>query len=274
MAERNLVTLAMLKRNLPALKTDTDHHYADILTSLYKKRLREMHEDAPRRQGGGETPVTHGRKEAPSVGAQEAVAQQKGAVTQIEEQNTDKRRSSSEIKPGTGEMMGTGRTDEQGKPANADGTNVQIKKPAAYGKKETGPVPGQATRAETESAPGQIDKSALPISAPRRVRNKEHLRYVAQQPCLICGRSPGHAHHLRFAQPRALGHKVSDEWVVPLCATHHRALHGVGDEKRWWKERGIDPIGHAQILWWTTRFGKAQGLPMQERFVGKLSTHI
>ncbi len=76
-------------------------------------------------------------------------------------------------------------------------------------------------------------------------------------PCLVCGRSPGHAHHLRFAQPRALGRKVSDEWVVPLCATHHRALHGVGDEERWWKERGIDPIGHARILWWTTRFGKA-----------------
>jgi hypothetical protein len=81
------------------------------------------------------------------------------------------------------------------------------------------------------------------------------LRYVAHQPCLICGRSPGHAHHLRFAQPRALGSKVSDEWVVPLCATHHRALHGVGDEQQWWKERGIDPIGHARILWWTTRFG-------------------
>ncbi len=157
--------------------------------------------------------------------------------------------------PGTGEMMATGRTDEQGNPAKGDGTNAQIEKPTAHGKKETGPVPGQATRAETESAPGHIDKSALPISAPRRVRNKEHLRYVAQQPCLICGRSPGHAHHLRFAQPRALGRKVSDEWVVPLCATHHRALHGVGDEERWWKERGVDPIGHARILWWTTRFG-------------------
>jgi hypothetical protein len=207
-----------------------------------------------------ETPHAEENKEAASVGAQASVAQQKGAVTQIEEPNTDKRRSSSEIKPGIGEMMGTGRTDEQGKPANADGTNVQIKKPAAHGKKETGPVPGQATRAETESAPGQIDKSALPIGAPRRIRDKEHLRYVAHQPCLICGRSPGHAHHLRFAQPRALGRKVSDEWVVPLCATHHRALHGVGDEECWWKERGIDPIGHAQILWWTTRFGNVSDI--------------
>ena len=110
---------------------------------------------------------------------------------------------------------------------------------------------------KAKRAPGQIDKTDLQISTPKRIRDKEHLRYVAQQPCLVCGRSPGHAHHLRFAQPRALGRKVSDEWVVPLCATHHRALHGVGDEENWWKEQGIDPIGHARLLWWTTRFSKA-----------------
>ncbi len=33
---------------------------------------------------------------------------------------------------------------------------------------------------------GQVDKSALPISAPRRARDKEHLRYVASRPCLVC----------------------------------------------------------------------------------------
>ena len=94
-----------------------------------------------------------------------------------------------------------------------------------------------------------IDKSALPISAPRRVRDKDHLRYVASQPCLVCGRSPGHAHHVRYAQPRAMGRKVSDEWTVPLCATHHRSLHTVGDEEKWWKVRGINPIAHAEQLW-------------------------
>ena len=79
-------------------------------------------------------------------------------------------------------------------------------------------------------------------------RDKEHLKFVASQPCLVCGRSPAEAHHLRFAQPRAIGRKVSDEWTVPLCATHHRALHAVGDEKRWWKECGIEPIGQAERL--------------------------
>ena len=88
--------------------------------------------------------------------------------------------------------------------------------------------------------------------------------YVARQPCLVCGRAPGHAHHLRFAQPRALGRKVSDEWVVPLCATHHRALHSIGDEERWWKERRIEPSAVALKLWQKSRgisFGYPIGQP-------------
>ncbi|MCK5361424.1 MAG: ATP-binding cassette domain-containing protein, partial [Gammaproteobacteria bacterium] len=102
---------------------------------------------------------------------------------------------------------------------------------------------------------GRVEKINLAISTPRRIRDKEHLRYVASQPCIICGRAPGHAHHLCFAQPRALGRKVSDEWTVSLCSTHHRSLHSVGDEKRWWIEKGIDPIAHATRFWWDTRHG-------------------
>src|SRR5215831_3720578 len=47
-----------------------------------------------------------------------------------------------------------------------------------------------------------IDKSMLTIAAPRRYRNREHLRYVAQQACLICGRKQSDPHHLRYLQPR------------------------------------------------------------------------
>ena len=43
-----------------------------------------------------------------------------------------------------------------------------------------------------------IDKSILTVAAPRRYRNWEHLRYVAQQACLICGRKPSDPHHLGF----------------------------------------------------------------------------
>jgi len=100
---------------------------------------------------------------------------------------------------------------------------------------------------EAESA--AIDKSALTIGAPRRVRDEEHLERVARLPCLVCGRAPSHAHHLRFAQLRALGSKVSDEWVVPLCNLHHRGLHDDGDEEAWWREQGIDAHAEAERLW-------------------------
>ncbi len=103
------------------------------------------------------------------------------------------------------------------------------------------------TRAAVNCAPS-IDKSALALAEPRRIRNKDHLHFVATQPCLVCGRRPSHAHHLRFAQPRALGRKVSDEWVVPLCNTHHRALHDIGDEKRWWERQALDPVAVAEQL--------------------------
>ena len=47
--------------------------------------------------------------------------------------------------------------------------------------------------------------------------------------------------------------KPSDEWVVPLCATHHRALHDAGDEEGWWTEQKVDPISEAELLWRETR---------------------
>ena len=99
------------------------------------------------------------------------------------------------------------------------------------------------------SLPAKIDKSVLTISEPKRLRSKEHLRFVAQQPCLICGRAPSHAHHIRYAQSRGLALKVSDEFTVPLCAIHHSELHTTGDERRWWQERKIDPLPMAEQLW-------------------------
>jgi hypothetical protein len=101
-----------------------------------------------------------------------------------------------------------------------------------------------------------IDKSVLAVAAPRRYRNKEHLRFVAQQPCLVCGRTPSDPHHLRFTQPRALGLRVSDEFVAPLCRTHHREVHRVGDERAWWKQAGIDPLKVARKLWRKTRLNE------------------
>jgi hypothetical protein len=95
----------------------------------------------------------------------------------------------------------------------------------------------------------KIDKSALTISEPKRIRCKEHLRFVASQPCLICGRMPSHAHHVRYAQSRGVSLKVSDEFTVPLCAIHHHHIHTTGNEREWWRERNIDPVKIAVDLW-------------------------
>jgi hypothetical protein len=97
--------------------------------------------------------------------------------------------------------------------------------------------------------PGGVDKSQLVHPEPRRFRDKEHVKFVANQPCLICGRRPSDAHHLRFAQRRALGRKVSDEFTVPLCRGHHREVHRCGDEAAWWIKGGIDPTIPARALW-------------------------
>ena len=101
--------------------------------------------------------------------------------------------------------------------------------------------------------PDGIDKSMLVIATPRRYRNRDHLRYVAQQACLVCGRKQSDPHHLRYLQPRALGRKVSDEFAVPLCRSHHRAVHRAGDEQAWWTAAGIDPVKIARELWGRTR---------------------
>lgn len=95
----------------------------------------------------------------------------------------------------------------------------------------------------------RIDKGSLALAEPRRLRDKNHLRHVAAQPCILCNRILADAHHVRFAQPKAFGAKVSDEFTVPLCRDHHRELHNHGDERAWWHEMGVDPLPVAKRLW-------------------------
>jgi hypothetical protein len=101
-------------------------------------------------------------------------------------------------------------------------------------------VPTSSERAHDE---------VVPISRPVRERDRNHLRFVTSQPCLICGRIPSDAHHLNFAEQRAMGRKVSDKFTVPICRIHHRELHHRGDERVWWEQQAIDPLPIAASLW-------------------------
>ncbi|MGB7101640.1 MAG: ERF family protein [Xanthobacteraceae bacterium] len=114
-------------------------------------------------------------------------------------------------------------------------------------RKRARPRTSEATR--NGARPGVIDKSVLTLPEPRRIRDRDHVKFVATRPCLICGRQPSDAHHLRFAQSRALGKKVSDEFTVPMCRGHHREVHRCGDEAAWWKRAGINPTVAARALW-------------------------
>ena len=92
-------------------------------------------------------------------------------------------------------------------------------------------------------------EGVVAIEKPVRERDRDHLRFVAAQPCLVCGRTPSDAHHIKFAEHRAMGRKVSDRFAVPICRLHHRELHRHGNECVWWQSQGIDPLAFAATLW-------------------------
>lgn len=125
----------------------------------------------------------------------------------------------------------------------------------------TGPIPNPITPSPPEepndtprlldaaSTPTSCRQPVHPLTKPLRRRSKAHLAFVAAQPCLICQRTPCDAHHLKFAQPKALGRKVSDEFTVPLCREHHHELHRHGNEAAWWANLKLAPLEVAKELW-------------------------
>jgi hypothetical protein len=101
-----------------------------------------------------------------------------------------------------------------------------------------------------QSEPGPREVTV--IGKPVRDRDRDHLRFVAAQPCLVCGRTPSDPHHIKFAEQRAMGWRVSDRFTVPICRLHHRELHRRGNERAWWDGQGIDPLAIAATLWTRT----------------------
>ncbi|WP_375780248.1 ERF family protein [Bradyrhizobium sp. ma5] len=132
----------------------------------------------------------------------------------------------------------------------ADRSGVVGRSPALNQVPEQPPQPSAATELAVPTSLTDAPAGGLahPKDLPRR-RSKAHLMFVREQPCLVCRQSPTDAHHLKFAQPRALGRKVSDEYTVPLCRAHHQELHRHGNERAWWANLKIEPLRMAHDLW-------------------------
>ena len=173
--------------------------------------------------------------------------------------------------PDTSESGATVTGDGNSETKTAIGGACSIREPIAASQKRSpaGQLKGsRLPRRATPSENGPVDvgrsetaaQSVTPFNKELRLRDLDHLKFVRAQPCLACGRSPSDAHHLKFAQQRALSRKVSDEFTVPLCRTHHREIHQRGDERIWWQHRNVDPLKTAHRLWQHTR-PKGSGAP-------------
>ena len=125
-------------------------------------------------------------------------------------------------------------------PESTPGTPTQLKQTP-----ECGPELVLALQANQIVAP----QGGLPFGVPRRLRDRNHLKFVTNQPCLQSGQWPSDAHQLTFAQPRAIGMKRGDEFTFPHSRLHHRDVHQASNELAWRRDLKIDPIEVAKKLW-------------------------
>ncbi len=203
-----------LRQNHPDLRTRSGRHYSDLLKAIYGSRLHNLrHLEAEQKS--------------------EKRSSSGGSISGKNARSKNKRSTPTK-----------GATLKDRTRKKFDGADV-TKKPSATNSAED--------QVHKQSQPVAIDKSSLAIGTPKRRRDKAHLAFVAHQPCMICGRLPVDAHHVRFAQPRGLALKPGDDFTVPLCRTHHAALHKAGDENYWWTVQGKNPLKEAERLWALSR---------------------
>ena len=243
----NLAPLDRL-RQLPELTSQRGAHYADILEALMAARLQELARgvvpiDPSTADGRGDagTPAAAVAK-VPVQAARSYVSVPPYPLARLVERMADRDAEEAIVRS----------SSLQTDPA-PDATHAATQKSPASVTSEPSRTsdaePVAPTRRSLISGGFSIDKSVLAMASDRRLRSKAHLALVASKPCLVCEALPCHAHHITFAQPRGLSQKVSDEYTVPLCASHHNELHAFGNEASWWRNQRIEPLAKAKALW-------------------------
>jgi hypothetical protein len=227
-------------RSLPQLVTPQGRHYADLLEQMIAKRLvqfarQDRESPSSTQESGGSRPEVTERPDAIAVPiaprelTRPFVPVPRYPLSELREIIAASSARGADAPPVTASSP-TPPTDVS--------TSVDVG--------QTSVLP---TRRSQITGGFVIDKSTLALPTERRLRSKAHRMFVASQPCLICSSQPCHAHHITFAQPRGLSQKVSDEFVVPLCVSHHNELHAAHNEASWWRSHGIEPLPVAQKLW-------------------------
>jgi hypothetical protein len=240
----NQPTLLQL-RNLSHLVTPQGRHYADILEQMIAKRLVQFARQG--RESPSSSPESRGSE--PAVAELPEVRDAVPVPVPVAPRELTRpfvpvpRYPLSELREIIAASSARG----------ADAPPVTASSPTPPTDVSTSVDVGQTsvlpTRRSQITGGFVIDKSTLALPTERRLRSKAHRMFVASQPCLICSSQPCHAHHITFAQPRGLSQKVSDEFVVPLCVSHHNELHAAHNEASWWHSHGIEPLPVAQKLW-------------------------
>lgn len=80
------------------------------------------------------------------------------------------------------------------------------------------------------------------------LKNETYLKWVREQPCLVCHTPGVDAHHPRSitGEKRGFSQKAcGDDWAVPICRPHHIEAHSFGNEVDYWIEKRVDPIDWA-----------------------------
>jgi hypothetical protein len=84
---------------------------------------------------------------------------------------------------------------------------------------------------------------------PDHRRRSQHLAFIRQLPCVVCGAAPpSEAAHVRSASDGGAGMKPADRYCISLCSDCHALQHQFG-EQTFWSTVRIDPLNVAFRLW-------------------------
>lgn len=275
LARYNARSIEALRARAPTLCNSRGEHYADIVLRLLQRRHENLRPKAVADEGReaandaglpppAETLVSSVIQPAAiDADGNEEFSAANTAADQPANGAAVEQETGAFVEQSTGAFVeqGTGASDVPPMKPSGHGRLIGHHDPhaaplaAANGKSRARPTPSGRKAKRLPASPSKIaegdriDKSALRFGYERRLRDKQHLKRIMELPCVVCNRQPSHPHHLKFAQRRGLSQKVSDEFVVPLCALHHGDLHRCAAERDWWARQSLDPLPIAARLW-------------------------